>query len=164
MQLLLDKDPKLEFVVPVKATDKMDTDEEQSGPVTAILKVKRAKRPIVKGADLKKAPNAGPYEGEKRKFSDENTVFLKNLAFKADESALRAFITATSKVVPKEVRIPVDAHGKSKGIAYVECEKSEDVPTLIADLDNKDLMGLNVKAEKSNPTRPRAKLATPAPV
>ncbi|KAI0566651.1 RNA recognition motif [Gracilaria domingensis] len=70
------------------------------------------------------------------------SVFIGNLPFSVSEDELKEIIS--NVVVPKRVAVVVDADGRSKGYAFADVHKAEDVDQLVNALDNTPLKGRSI--------------------
>lgn len=105
---------------------------------------------------IERARRAPP--GPKVWFDDSCTAFVKNLPYDVDEAALRELF---SSCAVKEIRVLLDKKTKkSKGLAYIEMESSEELEKAL-ELNDTQYGGRTLKVLKSKPTSGRSLDAPP---
>ena len=70
------------------------------------------------------------------------TLFARNLAYSADEDALKNHVKKLAGTTPIEIRIPIDFHTqRSKGYAYIQLADEEDAAKAMKSLEATQLLG-----------------------
>ena len=83
-----------------------------------------------------------------------NKLYVGNLAFAVNESALEGFFTENSVKVEKVELVRDIATGKSRGFGFVHLVVGEDMAAAIKSTDGKDLGGRQVTVNEAR-ERPR---------
>jgi RNA recognition motif-containing protein len=77
-------------------------------------------------------------------------IFVGNLNFNLEESALETFIRDAGVAV-SNVNIIRDAYsGRSRGFGFVELDESQDVDEAISTLNGKDLDGRTLRVDRAH--------------
>jgi len=87
----------------------------------------------------------------KKQFSDELTLFIKNLSDDTTKEDLSSHVGAVVEV--RSVRLVLNRDGTSRGIAYVSVNDDESLQKAIETLNGKELQGKPLSIEKSAPPR-----------
>jgi RNA recognition motif-containing protein len=88
-------------------------------------------------------------------------LYVGNLPFAADESAVREFFAKAGKV--DSVKIVTDPYnGRSKGFGFVEMENESAALAAIEQLNGADMMGRPLRVDRARPREPRPRPASSA--
>ena len=82
-------------------------------------------------------------------------LFVGNLPYTADDSALQSFFSSMGTV--ESARVIVDREtGRSKGFGFVEMASDDDAQKAISSLDGQDMNGRNIRVTEARPQEPRS--------
>lgn len=82
-------------------------------------------------------------------------IFVGNLAWEADEEALRPLFETYGKVT--KINVVLDqATGRSRGFGFVEMESSDGAAQAIAELNDKPLLGRNLRVSLAQERQERS--------
>lgn len=81
-----------------------------------------------------------------------NKLFVGNLSWDTNDDSLNQFFAQVGKVV--EAKVIVDRNsGRSRGFGFVTMETEEEAEKAIAELNDKELDGRNIKVSIAKPPR-----------
>lgn len=87
-------------------------------------------------------------------FMSNKKIFVGNLSFKLDESAVTRLFSESGQVV--SVVIPTDAEtGRKRGFAFVEMGTSAEAEAAIQALNDREVEGRQIKVSMSKPRESR---------
>jgi RNA recognition motif-containing protein len=84
----------------------------------------------------------------------ESKLYVGNISWNATEENLRELFETCGEVVDAKIIKDRDS-GRSKGFGFVEMGSKEDADKAIAELNDKDLLGRNLKVNVAKPKQPR---------